>query len=160
MLYPEDGSVRFGTEIHTVHSDPKARFHSSISSSSETTLRLLFDPLALDSTMWPFSSDGSEAGSSSTQAGPSTPLIPSTPVTTATPGQDPTAETPTSQPNAASTRDDTPKSRWSRTIEDELSYQARIYPTTEELPSCMSIMYVSTVSQASFLIHPYLFYAP
>jgi len=88
--------------------------------------------------MWPFDSSQPDA-SSSQEAGPSTPVA-------ALP--DIIAEVPV-QPENASNREATPKSRWARTIEDELAYQAKIYPTTEELPGCMSIMYVPP----SFIFH-------
>jgi hypothetical protein len=32
------------------------------------------------------------------------------------------------------------KSRWERTVEDEQKYQEKVYPTIDELPSCMSLM--------------------
>jgi hypothetical protein len=31
-------------------------------------------------------------------------------------------------------------SRWERTLADEEAYQAKIYPTVEDIPKCMTIM--------------------
>jgi hypothetical protein len=106
-----------------------------------------FAEISLSSTMWPFSSSGSGQISASPEAGPSTsfptPVAPEVTVRSSTPASP--------EPEVVVTREETPKSRWGRTIEDELAYQARIYPTTDELPGCMSIMYVLTRSPVPLL---------
>lgn len=65
--------------------------------------------------MWPFSSSSAEAG----------PSNPSQSFPTAQETAQPEVPTPT---------------RWEKTLNDEEAYQAKIYPTTEEIPSCMSLM--------------------
>jgi len=79
--------------------------------------------------MWPFSAASSEAESSTSAA-----AAPATAVLSAAPAYPAPVERSAEETAAQA------KSRWERTVEDEQKYQDKVYPTTDELPSCMSLM--------------------